>query len=344
EAYRLELEKRLGPAREIMRVVITKAQNDPKRIVFPEGQEDKILRASQILIDDGIARPILLGKTDLIRSRIEELDLDLGDIRIINPRKSDKREAYIKELYNLRRRKGIIRSDAEQLIKNHNTYGSMMVRLGDADGLISGLTQHYPDTIRPALQIIEIRKGLKKVSGLYMLVFRSGVYFFADTTVNINPSAEDLAEIALCAAETAREFDVKPRVAMLSYSNFGSVRHDTSAKVQEAVEMIRKKDPSLPVDGEMQADTAVVPQIAEEVFPFSVIKGDANVLIFPDLASGNISYKLMMRLGGAEAIGPILMGMSRPVHVLQRGSDVDEIVNMAAICVVDAQKTMKRRS
>jgi malate dehydrogenase (oxaloacetate-decarboxylating)(NADP+) len=174
-----------------------------------------------------------------------------------------------------------------------------------------------------------------------MLVFRSGIYFFADTTVNINPTSEDLAEIALCAAETARDFDVEPKVAMLSFSNFGSVRHETSARVQQAVEIIRQKDPSLTVDGEMQADTAVVPHIAEETFPFSLIKGDANVLIFPELNSGNIAYKLMMRLGGAEAIGPLLMGMSRPVHVLQRGSDVDEIVNMAAICVVDAQKAVK---
>jgi malate dehydrogenase (oxaloacetate-decarboxylating)(NADP+) len=231
------------------------------------------------------------------------------------------------------------------MIRDRNYFGSMMVHLGDADVLIGGLTQHYPETIRPALQIIPVREGLRKVSGLYLLILQRGdVYFLADATVNIEPSAEDLAEIAICAAETARRFNVTPRVALLSFSNFGSTRHPLAQKVERAVEIVKGRAPDLMVDGEMQADTAVVPEILEQTYPFSSLKGGANVLIFPNLEAGNVAYKLLSRLGGAAAIGPILMGLSKPVHVLQRGAEVNEIVNVAAIAVVDAQEAEMRNA
>jgi len=345
EAYKEQLERRLGKAHEVMRVVIHKAQKQPKRVVFPEGEESKILRACQILLDEKIARPILLGDEKKICARAEELHLHLEGAKIINPANSPRLAFYTDELYRLRHRRGITRKAAEDHILDRNLFGSMMVRLDDADALIAGLTQHYPDTIRPALQVINVREGLSKVSGLYLLITARGdIYFLADTTVNIEPTAEDLAEIALETAEMARRFDVEPRVALLSFSNFGSTRHPLSEKVRRAVELIRQRAPELVVDGEMQADTAVVPDILESTYPFSSLKGGANVLIFPNLEAGNIAYKLLARLGGAEAIGPILMGLSRPVHVLQRGAEVNDIVNMAAIAVVDAQMTTPPRA
>ncbi len=339
DEYKEALQRRLGKAQEIMRVMIHKAQRDPKRVVFPEGEETKILRACQILVDEKIARPILLGDEDRIRSTAQQLRLSLNGAVIVNPPCFARLPDYIEELYRLRHRKGVTRSEAEELVLNRNVFGSLMVRMGDADALISGLTQHYPDTIRPALQVLAVRPGLRRVAGLYVLITPKGdIYFLADTTVNIEPTAEDLVEIAILTAETARRFDIEPRVAMLSFSNFGSTRHPLAEKVRRAVEMLHERFPELMVDGEMQADTAVVPEIIEQTYPFSVLRGGANVLIFPDLEAGNIAYKLLMRIGGAEAIGPILMGLSRPVHVLQRGCEVTDIVNMAAIAVVDAQE------
>lgn len=337
--YREQLEKRLGKAHEIMRGVIHKAQANPKRVLFPEGENEKILRACHILVDERIARPILLGNEHLIRSRSEELGVPLEDMQIVDPAASPMREIYIQEFYWLRQRRGITLSDARELIHNRNIFGSLMVRMGDADALISGVTQHYPDTIRPALQIIKVRDGLHRVSGLYTLVTRKGdMLFLADCSVNIDPNAEELAEIALCAAETARRFDVTPRVAMLSFSNFGSTRHPACEKVRKAVEILRRADPDLIVDGEVMADVAVSSELLEQAYPFSSLKGGANVLICPDLNSANIAYKLLSKVGGAETIGPILMGMSKPVHLLPRGAEVEEIVNVAAIAVVDAQE------
>jgi malate dehydrogenase (oxaloacetate-decarboxylating)(NADP+) len=339
EEYKEQLRRRLGKAQEVMRVMIHKAQKDPQRVVFPEGEESKILRACQILCDERIAAPILLGNEEKIRATLSDLRLHLDGVRIIDPARSPSLPLYLEELYRLRHRKGITRSEAEEMILNRNVFGSMMVRMGDADALIGGLTQHYPDTIRPALQVISAREGLGKVAGLYMLITPKGdVYFTADATVNIEPTDEDLAEIAILAAETAQRFDVEPRVAMLSFSNFGSTRHPLSEKVRRAVEILHRRKPELMVDGEMQADTAVAPEIIAETYPFCRLKGGANVLVFPNLESGNIAYKLLMRIGGAEAIGPILMGLSRPVHVLQRGCEVNDIVNVAAIAVVDAQE------
>ena len=236
----------------------------------------------------------------------------------------------------IRQRKGETMYEVQKLLALKRIYAPMMVHMGDADCVIAGLTMNYPDTIRPALRIIKPRPGVR-VAGMYMLLFKNKIICCADTTVNIEPTAEELADIALLTAETAKRFDIEPRVAMLSFSNFGSVEHPLSLKVKKATELVKQKEPSLMVDGEMQADTAVIAEIIEEAYPFSSLKGGANVLIFPDLESGNIAYKLLIRLGGAEAIGPILMGLQKSVHVLQRGCEVNDIVNMTAIAVVEAQ-------
>ena len=340
--YREELEKRLGKANEVMRGMINKARKNPKRIVFTEGEEGKILRACQILLDEQIATPILLGNEAKIRARIEELRLHLDGVQIIDPAHFARLAEYTEEFYSLRQRKGITRTEAEQTILNPTTFGSMMVRLNDADALIGGLTTHYPDTIRPALQVIDVRPELRRVAGVYVLITAKGdIFFLADATVNIDPTAEDLAEIAIMAAEKARRFNVEPRVAMLSFSNFGSTRHPDTDKVRRAVDLVRQRAPGLMIDGEMQADTAVAPQIIDDTYPFSTLKGGANVLIFPNLESGNIAYKLLQKLGEAELIGPLLTGLSRPVHVLQRGSEVNDIVHVAAVAVVDAQEVGK---
>ncbi len=337
--YREELEKRLGKAHYMMRAMIHKAKRAPKRVVFTEGEESKILRACQILIDESIAQPILLGNEENIRAKVAELHLHLEGAQVIDPPSFPRLAEYTEEFYHIRQRKGVTRTEAEQLILNATTFGSMMVRLGDADSVIGGLTTHYPDTIRPALQVIPVRPELRIVAGVYVLITpRGDIYFLADATVNIEPGSEELAEIAIMAAEKARRFNQEPRVAMLSFSNFGSTRHPLSDKVRRAVELVRQRAPGLMIDGEMQADTAVVPQILDETYPFSALKGGANVLIFPTLEAGNIAYKLLQRIGGCELIGPLLTGLSKPVHVLQRGSEVNDIVHVAAVAVVDAQE------
>ncbi len=337
--YREALERRLGKAHEISRVMIHKAQAKRKSVVFPEGENEKILRACHNLLEEHIAVPILLGSSAAIKAKALDLGLDLKDVRTIDPAESSLRDGYIKELCRLRQRRGVTPSEAKTLINDRNVFGSMMVHMGDADALVSGVTQHYPDVIRPALQIIRMREGLHTVSGCYAMITRKGdIYFLADCSVNIDPTAEELAEIALCAAEAARRFDVEPRIAMLSFSSFGSTKHPQCEKMRKAVELLHKADPTLMVDGEMMADVAVSPELMEELYPFSSLKGGANVLICPDLNSANIAYKLLARIGGAETIGPILMGMSKPVHLLARGAEVEEIVNIAAIAVVDAQE------
>jgi malate dehydrogenase (oxaloacetate-decarboxylating)(NADP+) len=340
--YREALERRLGKAYGVVRNMINKAQRQPRRVVFTEGEEGKILRACQILLDEKIAFPILLGSEDTIRAKVEELHLHLEGAQIVEPAKFPRLEEYTEEFFSLRQRKGVTRTEAGQLILNPVTFGSVMVRLNDADALIGGLTTHYPDTIRPALEVIEVRPEMRIVAGVYVLITAKGdLYFLADATVNIEPTAEDLAEIAIMAAEKARRFNQEPRVAMLSFSNFGSTRHPLADKVRRAVNLVRQRAPGLMIDGEMQADTAVVPQILDETYPFSTLKGGANVLIFPNLEAGNIAYKLLQRIGGAECIGPLLTGLSKPVHVLQRGSEVNDIVHVAAVAVVDAQEVGK---
>jgi len=343
--YRERLERRMGKAREVVRIMIHKAQMAPKRVVFPEGEHEKVLRAAHILVDEKFAKPILLGNEAIIRSRVKDLGLELDGVTVVNPLASPLREGYGQEFYQMRQRRGLTLAEAHEQMENRNLFGSMMVRLGDADALVSGITQHYADTIRPALQVIQVRPDIRRVSALYALVSKRGeMYFLSDVAVNIEPTAEDLAEIALLTAQEARRFDVTPRVAMLSFSNVGSTRHPLCEKVSRAVELVRKADPTLMVDGEMMADVAVMPEMLAEAYPFSTLQGGANVLIFPDLQSANIAYKLLMRLGGMEAIGPILMGMSKPVHLLPQGAQVEEIVQTAAIAVVDAQEAEARAS
>jgi len=334
--YEEKLKERLGLSKELIRVMIHKAQKKPVKVVFPEGEEEKIIRAAHVVYNDNMAFPILLGNEKIIREGIEKFGYEQNEFQIFDPETNDKRQAFADEFIKKRARKGATQKDTKNLMKKGNYFGSMMVELGEADALISGLTTNYPTTIRPALQCVGMKEGLKIVSGLYIVFAKQDVYFFADTTVNVNPTAEQLAEIAISAADTVQEFDVVPRLAMLSFSNFGSAPYPESIKVKKATELVKKLRPNLSVDGEMQADAAVVPEILEKDFPFSNLKPKANVLIFPDLNSGNIAYKLMARIGQASVIGPILMGMKKPIHVLQRGATVDDIINMTAIAVAEA--------
>ncbi|MDD3800675.1 MAG: NADP-dependent malic enzyme [Desulfuromonas thiophila] len=340
DRYVESLEALQGRSKEIMRTLINKAKSCRKRVVFPEGDNEKILRAAQILVDEKIAIPILLGPEKTIINRIKSLGLDLHGVQIIDTKDSPKHRQYAHEMFRLRQRKGVTLAEASRtMCRERNYYGAMMVHMGDADAMLSGINAHYPETIRPALEIIGKQDEVRGVHGLYMLVFKKQVVFCADTTVTIDPTAEELAETAILAAHKARHFNVEPRIAMLSFSNFGSANHPFTQKVIRATRLIKEMAPELVVDGEMQANVAFDPDLTERQYPFSAIKGDANVLIFPDLNSGNIAYKLLAKLGGAEAVGPILMGIKRPVHVLQRGDDINDIVNMAAVAVVDAQQT-----
>ncbi len=339
EDYIRELETRLSRTRQVMHVVFDQAKARPKRIIFPEGEDPKIVRAAKILIEEGICRPLLIGDPARLRALLAEHEMDESTVEIVDPHDDERRSTLAVEFHTMRWRHGITLSDARKLMCDPVYLGNMMVRTGMADGLIAGLTMHYPDTIRPALQIHPIREGISRVIGVYALLFEDRMLFIADTTVVEDPSAEEMAGAAKVAADIATAFfNVEPRVAMLSYSNFGSKRDGRTAKVRRATEIVRERWPDLIVDGEMQADTAVEPSIAEESYPFSAIQGDANILICPDLESANIAYKLLWRLGKVEAIGPILGGLAAPVHILQRGVDVNDIVNMAALCVLKAQR------
>ena len=336
EEYRAELEARLGRERQVMRGLISRAQQDPPSIVFPEGDDPRILRASRILSDEGIARPILLGDLDAIRRQADDASLTLEDIELVNPRTATDRDQLAQDLWQLRRRRGMTLREAKGRVLDPMYYGLLMLRAGRTDALVAGEEIDYPDALRPALEVIGAEPGRKHVSGIYMMIFRQQTFFFADTTVNIEPDAATLAEIATATAKFVTRLGIEPRIAMLSFSNFGSVKHPAATKVQQAVALLHEREPELQVDGEMQADTAVVERILTRVYPFSKLRGPANVLIFPDLNAANIAYKLLARLGDAQAIGPILVGMDRPVHVLQRLSEVPDIVNMAVIAAVDA--------
>ncbi len=338
--YKEALEEHLGISREIIRRTIQKAQLHPRRIVFPEGNQVKILRAAQILYDEKIAYPILLGNKKEIYEVIREHNIEDEGFEIIDPDDYEKFDDYVAEFYHLRQRKGISKELAEEMMRQKNYFGSMMVRLGDADGLISGLTSFYPETIRPALNVINLTNGVKRVSGMYCVLVKNQVFFFSDCTVNVDPTVEELVEIAYLTAQTVKRFNIEPKIAMLSFSNFGSAPYPQSNKVKEAVKIFKEKYPDIMIDGEMQADTAVYPEILNDYFPFSNLKGMANVLVFPNLDSANIAYKLLWRIGNASVIGPILMGMGKPVHVLQKGADVNDIVNMAAIAVVEANEKL----
>src|SRR5438105_1075843 len=342
DEYRAELDARLGRAREVMRGLSSRAQTVAQRIVFPEGEDPRILKAARILADDGVAEPILLGDPDAIRREADDAGVTLEEITLANPRASVHLETFAQELWERRRRKGITLREARNRVVDPLYHGLLMLRAGQTDAVVVGVDMYYPDAMRPALEVIGAEPGRRHVSGIYMLVLPQQTFFFADCAVNIDPDAETLAEIASATAEFVGRLGIEPRVALLSFSNFGSVRHPAADKVQRAVALLHEREPALQADGEMQADTAVVERILMKSYPFSKLKGAANVLIFPTLDAANISYKLLDRIGGAEAIGPILVGMAQPVHVLQRGSDVNDIVNMAVIAAVDAQEHGRR--
>jgi len=341
EAYAIELNKRLGLDNQIIRILGNKARSAPKRLVFAEADNQKILKTAQIIYDEGVAYPILLGDEKKIRSIAEENGIELEGIPIFDPRSDefeDKRRFFGEIMFQKRQRKGINKYEAFKIMKDRNYFGCMLVETGEADAMISGLTRNYPDAIRPALQIIGTEEGVKKIAGMYLLLTKKGPIFLADTTVNFNPTAEELADITLMVAKEVRNLNITPRIAMLSYSNFGSSDSPEARLVAEATKIVKKKSPSLMVDGEMQASIAFSPEILRENYPFSSLVGqEVNTLIFPNLAAGNVAYNLLKEVGGADAIGPILLGLKKPVHVLQLGSSVRSIVNMAMIAVIDAQ-------
>jgi len=341
DAYADELTARLGTDNKILRNIANKAKSNMKRVVFAEADNYKILKSAQIVIDEGIAIPILLGNVDRIKQIMLENDLQLGDVEIIDPRQDTGEKAckYADYLYSKRQRKGITLFEAKKLMRDRNYYGACMVQFGDADALISGLTKNYVSTVKPALQIIGTEPGVKKVAGMYMMITKKGPVFFGDTTVNVNPTAQDLVDITVLMDKSVRKFNIKPRIAILSYSNFGSNEGAIPEMTRETVSILHSQYPDIVVDGDMQANFAINPDLLQDNYPFSTLAGEpANTLIFPTLESGNIAYKLLQELGGAEAVGPILLGMKKSVHILQLGSSVREIVNMVTIAVVDAQE------
>jgi malate dehydrogenase (oxaloacetate-decarboxylating)(NADP+) len=337
--YEIDLQKRIGIDQKLISRIISRAKKNPKRVVFAEAHDLRILKAAQTIHDEGIGFPILLGKRELILKMIEENNLDLNECKIYDTYEEEELiTKYAQIYYEKRKRKGVTLYDATKLMRERNMFGAMMVANGEADGLISGLTKDYPKTILPALQVIGMEDEVKRVAGMYIITTKKGTFFFSDTTVNVNPTAEELVDIIGMTARGVKFFDVEPRIAVLSYSNFGSSKGEIPTKTQEAVKLAKLKFPDLIIDGDIQANVALDTNIQKENYPFSdLAEKGANTLIFPNLAAGNIAYKLLMEIGGAEAIGPVLLGMKKPVHVLQLGSSVREIVNMAAITVVDAQ-------
>lgn len=333
--YREQLAYRQGKGEQVRYFFLNKARSSggTKRVAFAEGEEQKVIRAAYHIKEEGIATPVLIGRQSVIDEQLKILGLEYQP-RVIDPGGFDKLADYTKAYYELRQRKGVNRADVAKAVREPNVFGSLMVKNGDADAFISGLTHDYPEVIRPSLQIHHTAKGARRAAGVYIMIVEDRVYLFTDATVNIEPTAEDLVEIACLAADFAKRLEIDPRVAFLSFSNFGSTPHPLSEKVRRAVELTKARRPDLQVDGEMQADTAVVTEIIEDRYPFSVVK-DANVLVFPSLESANIAYKLLARLGKAKAIGPILLGMGAPVHVLQTGDDVNAIVQIASVAVMD---------
>jgi malate dehydrogenase (oxaloacetate-decarboxylating)(NADP+) len=345
DTYAIELNKRLGLDNQLMRVLGAKARRNPKRLVFAEADNQKILKTAQIAFEEGIAYPILLGDEKKIREIAAENNIDLEDMPIIDPRNDEyeeKRKQYGEIFFKKRQRKGVNQYEASKIMKDRTYFGCMMVETGDADAVISGLTRNYAEAIRPALQVIGMEEGVKKIAGMYMLLTKRGPLFLADTTVNFNPTAEELADITLLAAKEVRSFNLVPRIAMLSYSNFGSSDSPEARLVAQAKDIVKQKDPTIIIDGEMQATIAFNQEILRDNYPFSELVGqEVNTLIFPNLAAGNIAYNLMQAIGGADAVGPILLGLKKPVHVLQLGSSVRSIYNMALIAVIDAQLKCK---
>jgi malate dehydrogenase (oxaloacetate-decarboxylating)(NADP+) len=346
EAYQNSLDNRLGQDNKLMRNMANKAKTNPKRVVFTEGDNYKTLKAAQVLRDEGICKPVLLGKKDKILELMKENNIDLGDTQIIDTyldEQEDLRLEFADILWKKRQRRGLTLFEAQRLMRDRNYFGAMMVETGVVDAMISGLTRKYPIPVKPSIEIIGVQAEVKKLAGLYILNTKKGTFFLADTTMNADPTAEELADIAVLTANTVRQFNIMPRIAMLSYTNFGSSEGDVPKKVSKAVDILHKNYPGMIVDGDLQANFAVNNEMLKEQFSFSyLVDKNVNTLIFPNLASGNIAYKLLQELSGAEAIGPILMGLKKTVHVLQLGSSVREIVNMATIAVVDAQNKQKK--
>jgi len=343
--YRQRMRTLLGGSTAILRRFVRMAQHERKTLVFTEGEDPRILEACRILVDEQIATPILLGDPERIRATIAKHDigLDEGDCTLINPRSDDRLAGYVAAFLDRRKRKGVDQHLSESLMRRPNYFGAMMVESGDADGLVSGINYSYPETIRPALQIIGLAPGARRVAGMYLMLHRNGILFFADTTVNLECDAESLADIAEMVADEAKQsFETNPRVAMLSYSNFGSARGKTADMAARAVEILAKRRPDLEVEGDMQANVAVDYALQKQTFPFTRLKGAANVLIFPNLEAGNVAYKLLRELGNVPAVGPVLLGMNKPISVLERDSSVDAIVHMAALTVVQAQKRARQ--
>ena len=340
DAYRLQLAKRLGQDEQISNVIIKQAKKAPKRVVFADAENLQVLKAAQEVRDEGIATPILLGNVIKVKAIIEAANLDLDNVTIIDPRDAeDKIGEYTEIFYAKRQRKGLTYTEARKLMYYRNYFGVMMVETGEADALISGLTKSYPDTIRPALQVIGKQEGVQKVAGMYILMTKRGPLFLSDTTVNVNPNTQDLVEITELTAKAVERFNLKPRIALVTYSNFGSVKGDDAGKMAAATALLQNKHPHLVVDGEMQAHLAFDTELLKQNHPFSgLIDGGANTLIFPNLSASNVAYNLLKEVGEFESVGPILLGLRKPVHVLQLGSTVREIVNMVAIAVIEAQK------
>lgn len=341
DAYRTQLDIRMGRSLSIMSNVFRKVdENEKKSIVFAEGNNLRIIKAAQITIERELAKPILIGNEGVIQNLALKNNINLDGISIVDPNNCNKIEQYVQTYYQLRQRKGVTFDAAEKLMKqSQNHFAAMMVKMNDADSMLSGLNYHYPETIRPALEIIGKDPRYEVVSGLYIVSTKKGVYFLADTTVNMNPTASQIADITIQAANFVSNFDIVPKVALLSYSNFGSAKGESPEKLQKALKLIKERNIHLEVDGEIQANVALNPAIINETFPFSPLKDTgANVLIFPNLDAGNIAYKLLYSIGGARVIGPILLGLTKSVHILQRGDDVNDIINMAAISVVDAKR------
>lgn len=340
-AYESELIVRMGRDNTLIDSLVNRAKTNPKKVVFAEADHHKILKAALMVHHEGIAIPILLGNKEKINQICEAYQLNIKGLEIIDPRsveEEERKNQFADIFFDLRKRRGFTYYEARQVMRERNYFGTMLVRCGYADALVSGLTRKYPDTVRPSLQIIGKKEGVNKVVGMYVIVTKNGPFFFADTTININPTAEELAEIAILTADAVKNYNITPRIAMLSYSNFGSSENTETVKVRNAVKIVHEKRPELIIDGEMQANFALNNEMLSEQFPFSTLVGkNVNTLIFPTLEAGNIAYKLMQELGGAEALGPVILGLKKPVHILQLGSSVREIVNMVTMAVVDAQ-------
>uniref|UniRef100_UPI0035A714C1 phosphate acyltransferase n=1 Tax=Chitinophaga oryzae TaxID=2725414 RepID=UPI0035A714C1 len=346
EGYKQELNNRLGLDNQLFRVIGTKARRDPRKVVFAEADNVKILKAAQVVNDEGIAFPILLGNESRIRQIMLENSIEIDDVVIIDPKSDEmqaKRHQFGDLFFEKRKRKGFNLYEARKIMRERNYFGCMMVETGEADALISGLTRKYPDTIRPALQVIGMEEGVKRVAGMYIINTKRGPLFLADTTVNFNPTAEELADITLMVAKEVKHFNIAPRIAMLSYSNFGSSQTPEAQLVAKAREIVKQRDPQLVVDGEIQAAMAFNKEILKDNYPFTeLMNEEVNTLIFPNLTAGNVAYNLLQEVAGFDAIGPVLLGMKKPVHILQLGSTVRQIVNMVNIAVVDAQEKCRK--